>query len=103
MPRLTTYALAIIFEIVVRCVGLKQNFVKWKVRYKLSNKKLEMFTISCRAFGKWRTTWRTTTASPAKTGENPDRKFILYHIGPTNMDFFEPPTADSGVACQLRE
>ena len=40
---------------------------------------------------------------PAKTGENPDRKFLLYHIGPTIMDFFEPTTEDSGIARQLRE
>jgi len=40
---------------------------------------------------------------PAKSGENPDRKFILYHIGPTIMDFFEPTTDDSGIARQLRE
>ena len=40
---------------------------------------------------------------PAKRGENPDRKFILYHIGPTIMDFFEPTTEDSGIARQLRE
>ncbi len=40
---------------------------------------------------------------PAKTGENSDRKFLLYHIGPTIMDFFEPTTEDSGIARQLRE
>ncbi len=40
---------------------------------------------------------------PAKSGENADRKFILYHIGPTIMDFFEPTTEDSGIARQLRE
>ena len=40
---------------------------------------------------------------PEKTGENPDRKFLLYHIGPTIMDFFEPTTDDSGIARQLKE
>ena len=40
---------------------------------------------------------------PEKTGENPDRKFLLYHIGPTIMDFFEPTTEDSGIARQLKE
>ena len=40
---------------------------------------------------------------PDKSGENPDRKFILYHIGPTIMDFFEPTTEDSGIARQLKE
>lgn len=40
---------------------------------------------------------------PDNSGENPDRKFILYHIGPTIMDFFEPTTEDSGIARQLKE
>ena len=40
---------------------------------------------------------------PEKTGETPDRKFLLYHIGPTIMDFFEPTTDDSGIARQLKE
>ena len=40
---------------------------------------------------------------PEKTGEIPDRKFLLYHIGPTIMDFFEPTTEDSGIARQLKE
>ena len=40
---------------------------------------------------------------PTKTGENADRKFLLYHIGPTIMDFFEPTTEDSGIARQLKE
>ncbi len=40
---------------------------------------------------------------PEKTGENPDRKFLLYHIGSTIMDFFEPTTEDSGIARQLKE
>jgi methylmalonyl-CoA/ethylmalonyl-CoA epimerase len=40
---------------------------------------------------------------PEKTGENDDRKFLLYHIGPTIMDFFEPTTEDSGIARQLKE
>ena len=40
---------------------------------------------------------------PEKTGEIPDRKFLLYHIGPTIMDFFEPTTDDSGIARQLKE
>ena len=40
---------------------------------------------------------------PEKTGETPDRKFLLYHIGPTIMDFFEPTTEDSGIARQLKE
>ena len=40
---------------------------------------------------------------PSNSGENPDRKFILYHIGPTIMDFFEPTTEDSGIAKQLKE
>ena len=40
---------------------------------------------------------------PEKTGENADRKFLLYHIGPTIMDFFEPTTEDSGIARQLKE
>ncbi len=35
---------------------------------------------------------------PDKTGEHPDRKFLLYHIGPTIMDFFEPTTEESGIA-----
>ena len=40
---------------------------------------------------------------PEKTGENADRKFLLYHIGPTIMDFFEPTTEYSGIARQLKE
>jgi methylmalonyl-CoA/ethylmalonyl-CoA epimerase len=40
---------------------------------------------------------------PDKTGENADRKFLLYHVGPTIMDFFEPTTEDSGIARQLKE
>ncbi len=40
---------------------------------------------------------------PSSTGENPDRKFLIYHVGPTIMDFFEPTTDDSGIARQLKE
>jgi catechol 2,3-dioxygenase-like lactoylglutathione lyase family enzyme len=40
---------------------------------------------------------------PEKTGENPDRKFILYRIGPTIVDFFEPTQEDTALARQLRE
>ena len=40
---------------------------------------------------------------PANAGENPDRKFLLYRIGPTIMDFFEPTTDDSALARQLKE
>ncbi len=40
---------------------------------------------------------------PSSSGENPDRKYTIYHIGPTIMDFFEPTTEDSGIARQLRE
>lgn len=40
---------------------------------------------------------------PEKTGEHADRKFLLYHIGETIMDFFEPTTEDSGIARQLKE
>ena len=40
---------------------------------------------------------------PSSTGENPDRKFLIYHVGPTIMDFFEPTTEDSGIARQLKE
>ena len=40
---------------------------------------------------------------PDKTGEHSDRKFLLYHIGPTIMDFFEPTTEESGIARQLKE
>ena len=35
---------------------------------------------------------------PEKTGENPDRKFILYRIGPTIVDFFEPILEDTALA-----
>ncbi len=40
---------------------------------------------------------------PEKTGENADRKFLLYHVGETIMDFFEPTTDDSGIARQLKD
>ncbi len=40
---------------------------------------------------------------PASTGENPDRKSIVYRIGPTIMDFFEPTREDTAMARQLKE
>ena len=40
---------------------------------------------------------------PGRTGENADRKFLIYHVGETIMDFFEPTTEDSGIARQLKE
>jgi methylmalonyl-CoA/ethylmalonyl-CoA epimerase len=40
---------------------------------------------------------------PEKTGEDENRKFILYRIGPTLVDFFEPVREDSALARQLQE
>ena len=40
---------------------------------------------------------------PSSRGEHTDRKYIIYHIGPTIMDFFEPTTSDSSIARQLKE
>ena len=40
---------------------------------------------------------------PSSRGEHPDRRYIIYHIGPTIMDFFEPTTSDSSIARQLKE
>jgi len=40
---------------------------------------------------------------PESTGENPERKFILYRIGPTIMDFFEPTSEDTAMGRQLKE
>ena len=36
-------------------------------------------------------------------GEHPVRKYIIYHIGPAIMDFFEPTTPDSSIARQLKD
>ena len=43
--------------------------------------------------------------TPAKTEDITDRgyKAILYHIGPTMVDFFEPTRDDTSMAKQLRE
>ena len=43
--------------------------------------------------------------TPAKTEDITDRgyKAIVYHIGPTMVDFFEPTRDDTSMAKQLRE
>jgi hypothetical protein len=42
---------------------------------------------------------------PESADEFPDRgyKSILYRVGPTIVDFFEPTRDDTGMARQLRE
>ena len=42
---------------------------------------------------------------PERTGELPQQgyKYILYHAGPTLVDFFEPTRDDTEMARQLRE
>ena len=42
---------------------------------------------------------------PARTDDVGDRgyKSILYHIGPTMVDFFEPTKDDTDIARQLKE
>ena len=42
---------------------------------------------------------------PEKVGDEPERgrKWILYRIGPTIVDFFQPTSADTDLARELRE
>ena len=47
---------------------------------------------------------RSFGLKPERTDEIPDRgyKSILYRVGPTIVDFFEPTTDDTAMARQLR-